>query len=1474
MKTRSRFAVVLSLLITFSLALSMSAPVAAAQQSQPAESSLSNGKGNADFWPLEDVRVRKAIAYCTDKAALAQAGYPLLTAEQAENLVLNSFIRSDSPYYAGDANLTIYPYNPLMGGALLDAAGWTLQPGFAYRTNANGDELALKFTTTTASFRQAWAAVFEQQMATCGIRVLRTHVPSSWWFGATTGLQRRDFEMGAFAWVGEADPGGRTLFACDQIPAPENYWSGQNYMGWCNQTASTQIYLAVNSLIFADRQAAYKIVQQEYTADVPSIPLFNRIEVVSTDHNLTGIAPTAGEEYYVYNSQDWAISGQNTIVIGTVQEPASLHTLVENTYIANMAVYLVKPRSYLGLNFNFTPQLTTQLSTIENGLALNNTVLVHAGDKAVAANGEVQILALGTLVRDANGDEVPMDADGVLMKQLVVTYPWRNDLKWSDGVSLNIADLQLGYQATCNPANGAANFYTCDRTQTMQFAAAGGPNTYTATYVPGYQDALYFLAPYGYYPAHQVITTPGAYYGFQLKYVPPSAWPTLPELTEKPLGVGAYKIVEWVHGDHITYAANPYAPTDLAPLTPNLILKFVPSDQAENLLLSGQVDVLGWDTLADLSQGLVNGEIAGTVKNYVNRGATWEHIDLNLGYVPRTVKPAADLRVRQAIAYCTDKAALAKAGYPLLNNAQAQNLVMNSFITKESPFYAGDTSLNLYDFDPAAGQALLNSAGWTLSGDGFRYNADGEKLSLKLTTTTAAFRQAWGAEFEQQMRNCGIQVIRQHFSSAWFFGDISGLSRRDFELAAYAWVGQTDPGGNTLWACDQIPAASNSWIGQNFAGWCNPTASQAITRATHSVDRAQRVVDYKTVQEQYTADLPSLPLFNRAETYSAAATLSGFAPTPGEPYYDYNAAAWQIPGHSTIVIGMTQEPASLYTLVETAYSSALAAYLINPGAYLSLNYNYTPQLTLALSTVESGLALNNNVLVHIGDVAADANDNVGPVANGTLVFDMNGDKVVMGPAGVWMKQLVVTYPWRNDLKWSDGVPLSIEDFQLGYQVACDPTSGAASYYTCDRTQTMQFATNGTNTYTTTYVPGYQNPLYYLAPYGYYPGHQIITSPNIYLGYQLKNVPYSVWPSLPELAERPLGVGPYKIVQWVKGDRIEFAANPYAPPGMTPKTANLTIKFVIPEDAEGLLLTGGLDVLGPESLPGLSEGLVEGEAAGVVKNYVIPTPTWEHIDFNLDPLTQAAQVDASTPVELVVEDAQNDMTGVDIPSGAATSTVTIELVSQAVPLEQDNTYQFAGSAFTLTAYDNGTPLADYQFAMPVTVTLEYSDSDLAGMVEAGLTLYYWDEPSGDWLDAANTCSGPDYMKNLDMVNNILSLHICHLSEFATFAPQRALSITTLVVTATAEGKAHLVAMVSEPSGKVNPPIEGQVVFLDGVRELGTVTLVGGTAALDVALSPGWHLLLARFTGNESYDASVSVGRDVQTWSFTYLPAVQR
>jgi len=579
---------------------------------------------------LSDIRVRQALAHCTNKMELIKSVYPLLREEEQQQLVMDTFIPKNHWAYAGDANITLYPFDAEKGKQLLDEAGWLLADDATFRTNAAGDELFLKFTTTTAAFRQTWAAVWQQQMENCGIGIVRQHVPASWWFGDTTGSTRRDFELGAWAWTGQADPGGQTLYACDQIPYPENGWLGQNYMGWCNQKASDGIKLANNTLLKDERIQAYTVVQQEFTKDMASLPLFNRTDVYAINATLQGFAPMPGQDFVTYNAAEWEIPGRDTIVYGFTQEPATLFTLVESAQVAVLANALIQGLSYTTLNYDYQPLTLKQFGTLENGGAQINAVEAREGDQVVDANGNIVELQPGVMIKNAKGEIEEFKGGAATMNQLVVTYAFRDDLVWSDGVPVSQADYELKFKIDCDRESGATTFITCDLIQKNEYF----DNGYTSTFLPGSQSPIYFTSfdaaklP-DIYPAHRVIESEGPYQGKTLAEVPAKDWTTLPEIAENPIGVGPYVITEWVKGEKLVFDANPYYYGG-APKTPHIVISIITSENAEAQLIGGQVDILDLTTLVSVSEALDRAASEGIVQNFVIPSASWEHIDMNL----------------------------------------------------------------------------------------------------------------------------------------------------------------------------------------------------------------------------------------------------------------------------------------------------------------------------------------------------------------------------------------------------------------------------------------------------------------------------------------------------------------------------------------------------------------------------------------------------------------------------------------------------------------------------------------------------------------------------------------------------------------------------------------------------------------------------------------------------------------------------
>jgi ABC-type transport system substrate-binding protein len=232
------------------------------------------------------------------------------------------------------------------------------------------------------------------------------------------------------------------------------------------------------------------------------------------------------------------------------------------------------------------------------------------------------------------------------------------------------------------------------------------------------------------------------------------------------------------------------------------------------------------------------------------------------------------------------------------------------------------------------------------------------------------------------------------------------------------------------------------------------------------------------------------------------------------------------------------------------------------------------------------------------------------LAAGVKIKNAAGEEVEYTGGTVTMKQLVSRFDLIDGLKWEDGEPVTATDLELGYKINCDPESGATTFTACEKTANVEFSGNG---FTQTWLPGVQDPLYFIPPgwlVDFYPAHQVLAD-----GRKLADVPAKEYATLPEVAEHPLAYGPYKIVDWVKGEKMTFAANENWVNG-APKTPNIVAQIITPESQEALLLGGEIDILDSTSLVGLTQTLVDAETAGKIKTLIEPSATWEHIDISL------------------------------------------------------------------------------------------------------------------------------------------------------------------------------------------------------------------------------------------------------------------
>ena len=159
----------------------------------------------------------------------------------------------------------------------------------------------------------------------------------------------------------------------------------------------------------------------------------------------------------------------------------------------------------------------------------------------------------------------------------------------------------------------------------------------------------------------------------------------------------------------------------------------------------------------------------------------------------------------------------------------------------------------------------------------------------------------------------------------------------------------------------------------------------------------------------------------------------------------------------------------------------------------------------------------------------------------------------------------------------------------------------------------------------------------------------------------------------------------------------------------------------------------------------------------------PRPFGAGYDLGADELlVVAGTVDPLIGLTLIYTDTQGTTTTLEIPPGAVFQTVAI--VYTPIPTPTRPLYpewQSSDVVFFLDAYLGELLLPGYIFQRPVSLTVHYTDSDISGLDESTLRFYYWE--GYEWVDGSTTCF-PWSSYTRDPANNVLSLPICHLSEW--------------------------------------------------------------------------------------------------------------
>lgn len=328
-----------------------------------------------------------------------------------------------------------------------------------------------------------------------------------------------------------------------------------------------------------------------------------------------------------------------------------------------------------------------------------------------------------------------------------------------------------------------------------------------------------------------------------------------------------------------------------------------------NALLAGECDVVDQNPqFLEMIPGLLQRETQNRLKIHVAQGPEWEHLDFGIrpasyddGVTPGQnadrVDLFGDVRTRQAIAYCIDRAAINTG---LLYNRSS---VPNSYLPPSHPLYQKD--LTQYAYDPSAGTKLLDEVGWKDTDNspttprvavGVAGVPDGTPLSMTYQTTQAALRKQVAEAVSGNLRGCGIGVEIKLLNPGDLFGPGPDgiVFGRKFDLAQFSWEASARP-NCLLYTSAQIPNAANYWIGANVTGYSSAEFDQACIAAywarPSDADYAAR---NRTVQELFARDLPVIPLYSYVKIAIARPDLCGLEIDPTARSIFWNLEAFDI----------------------------------------------------------------------------------------------------------------------------------------------------------------------------------------------------------------------------------------------------------------------------------------------------------------------------------------------------------------------------------------------------------------------------------------------------------------------------------------------------------------------------------------------------------------------------------------------------
>ena len=503
-----------------------------------------------------------------------------------------------------------------------------------------------------------------------------------------------------------------------------------------------------------------------------------------------------------------------------------------------------------------------------------------------SGNPDFQVMqyTMGELV--GSDENYQIDDSGAATMELdqennTVTLTVKDGITWHDGEPLTADDILYAHEIIADPEYAGVR-YTSDL---QNIVGIDEYKTGAADSISGMtlsDDEMTLTIQYQEVGVQMLQAGGGVWtYAAPRHYlgeIPVADLESAPEVRERPLGYGPFKVENIVPGESVSYSRyeDYWRGT---PILDGIELQTVPTSTAVAAMENAQFDLFismptdQYDTFADLPGYSVVGRDENSYTYIGFKLGEWQEADGDepAKNVYNPDAKMADKDLRQAMAYAIDNDAVGERFYQGLRRRATSPIIPNF-----SDYFNEDVVGYPFDVDEA--NSILDEAGYELAeGEEFRTTPEGEELVINFASMSGGDVAEPIAEYYiQSWKRIGlnVQLLEGRLHEFNSFYDRVEADDPQIDIYQGAWGTGTDPTPDGLYG-ETAPFNYTRFVSEENTEYMEQMLS------AEGFDTEWRAGVFNEWQEYFMEELPIIPTLFRTEVFPVNNRVGAYDVTVG-----------------------------------------------------------------------------------------------------------------------------------------------------------------------------------------------------------------------------------------------------------------------------------------------------------------------------------------------------------------------------------------------------------------------------------------------------------------------------------------------------------------------------------------------------------------------------------------------------------------